>query len=79
MPLRSITAYNGWLILEHSEMVEGKLSPRFSVQHPPNGPIQAGNSFNEAKRAIDGHPKSRIEPLRGAAEGARSNGENPGR
>jgi hypothetical protein len=60
-PLRSITAYNGWLILEYSEIVEGKLRPRFAVQHPPDGPIQAGKSLREAKQAIDGRPKSRMK------------------
>jgi hypothetical protein len=63
-PLRPITAYNGWLILEYSERVQGKPNPRFAVQHPPDGTIQAGNSLNEAKRAIDGHPKSRMKRLR---------------
>jgi hypothetical protein len=53
-PLRSITAYNGWLILEYSEMVEGKPKSRFAVQHSPDGPVQAGYSLNEAKQAIDG-------------------------
>ena len=52
------------LILEYSERVEGKLSPRFSVQHPPDNPIQAGNSLNEAKQAIDHCPKSRIKGSR---------------
>jgi hypothetical protein len=55
-PLRSITAYNGWLILEYSEMVEGKAKSRFAVQHSPDGPIKAGDSLNEAKQAIDGCP-----------------------
>ena len=55
-PLRSITAYNGWLILEYPEMVKGKPESRFAVQRPPHGPIQAGNSLNEAKQAIDGSP-----------------------
>ena len=63
-PLRSITAYNGWLILEYSEIVQGKPKPRFAVQHPPDGPIQAAGSLNEAKRAIDGHPNPRIKRLR---------------
>jgi hypothetical protein len=53
MPLSSITAYNGWLILEHSETVGGKLKSRFSVQQSPDGPIQAGHSLKEAKQAID--------------------------
>lgn len=57
--LRSITAYSGWFILEYSEMVQGKPKPRFAVQHPPDVLIKAGNSLNEAKQAIDGHPKFR--------------------
>lgn len=53
-PLRSITAYNGWLILEYPETVKGKPRSRFAVQHPLDGPIQAGRSLNEAKQVIDG-------------------------
>ena len=60
-PLRSITAYNGWLILEYSEVVRGEPKPCFAVQHPPDGPIQVGHSLNEAKQAIDVRPKSRIK------------------
>ena len=59
MPLRSITAYNGWLILEYSELVEGKPNSRFAVQHHPDGPMKAGCSLSEAKQAIDGHRKCR--------------------
>ena len=58
-PLRSITAYNGWLILEYSERVDGKLKTCFSVQQSPDNPIQAGHSLKEAKQAIDG---SSVEP-----------------
>lgn len=52
--LRSITAYNGWLILEHSEIVGGKLKSCFSIQQSPGCPIKAGHSLKEAKQAIDG-------------------------
>ena len=62
--LRSITAYHGWLILEYSETVQGKPKPRFAIQQLPDGPIQAANSFTEAKRTIDGHPTSRIKRSR---------------
>ena len=57
-PLRSITAYNGWLILEHSEMRAGKLKACFSVQQSTNRPIGAGHSLKEAKQAIDGCSQS---------------------
>lgn len=60
-PLRSITVYNGWLILEYPETVKGKPESRFAVQQPPHGPIQAGNSLNQAKQAIDGR---RLNPPR---------------
>ena len=58
-PLRSITAYKGWLILEYSEMVGGKLESRFSVQQSPDRAIQAGHSLKEAKQVIDA---SSVEP-----------------
>jgi hypothetical protein len=64
VPLRFITAYQGWLTLEYSETVPGKPKPRVAVQQLPDGPIPAGNSFKEAKRAIEGHPKSRIKRSR---------------
>jgi hypothetical protein len=35
-------------------MVKGKPRSRFAVQHPPDDPIQAGRSLNEAKQVIDG-------------------------
>ena len=52
--LRAITAYNGWLILEYSQVVEGKPKSRFVIQPPPDGPITVGDSLKEAKHVIDG-------------------------
>lgn len=74
-PLRSITAYNGWLILEYSEMVNGKPESRFAVQYPPHGPMEAGNSLNEAKQAINGSsvkPAMRPKGVQGSDQTGRS-------
>lgn len=69
-PLRSITAYNGWLILEYSERVDGKLRACFSVQQSPDRPIQAGHSLKEAKQAIDGASvEPAVRPKRGQSSG----------
>jgi hypothetical protein len=77
-PLRSITAYKGWLILEYSEMVEGKLKSRFAVQHSPDRPIQAGHSLKEAKQAIDGLSVApALDP--NACKETRASGERPRR
>jgi len=78
-PLRSITAYHGWLILEYSEGVKGKLKARFAVQHPPDGSIPAGHSFHEAKQAIDGPPQARSEPSGRATGAVGANDQTPSR
>jgi hypothetical protein len=52
--LKSITAYEGRFILEYSGGAEGKPASRFVIENPPEDPLPAGNSLNEAKRVIDG-------------------------
>jgi len=52
--LKSITAYNGWFILEYSRGPDGKPANCFVIENPPQDPLPGGNSLNEAKRVIDG-------------------------
>lgn len=62
--LKSITAYEGRLILEYSGGAEGEPASRFVIANPPEDPLPAGNSLNEAKRVIDGlGGKSTSQPL----------------
>jgi hypothetical protein len=52
--LKSITAYEGRFILEYSRGADGKPASCFVIENPPEDPLPAGNSLNEAKRVIDG-------------------------
>ena len=64
--LKSITAYEGRFILEYSPGAEGKPVTCFVIENPPEAPLPAGNSLNEAKQVIDtlaGRPTS--SPLAG--------------
>jgi hypothetical protein len=51
--LKSITVYEGRFILEYTRGVEGKTASCFVIENPPQDPLPAGNSLNEAKRLID--------------------------